>query len=156
MTRWILEVNAATTVVVVDLSRLVRHGIRPVLQFALSNTRECGIELFFGNQKRVVLRGECFRALHEVETHAIVSLHDEEMSERFGRREREDICEELRRRRRIRRVNDGVVELYGHAQFCAAMASVWQALTTETLGERPHRGGLRRRASANGCRYLWT
>ena len=50
------EVDAATTVVGVDLARSLAAGVRPVLQPPRLDLAEDRVEVVLGNQKRVMLR----------------------------------------------------------------------------------------------------
>src|SRR4051794_2453121 len=66
------EVDAAASVVVVDLSRVALRGVGPVLHLALGDPSVDRVELIVADEERIVLREDVVAAGgREVEAHAV-------------------------------------------------------------------------------------
>src|SRR5262245_32457122 len=154
MTVGILEVHAATAVVVVDFLRVFLSWIGPVLQPLGPNAAEDLIEVAFADQEGIVLPGGLARRrFHEVERDAVGEFDHLERPEASGGGQAEDFRQELGRSLRLLAEHDGVVELNAH--LGSSSGSI-QARATGPWG--PQRRGLGRlldeRSSGRAVR-LW-
>src|SRR5262249_3433754 len=71
MTIWILEVDTASAVMVVNLACLGARRIGPILETPLSHPTKDLVKLRFANQKGIVLHRDVAVLVHEVDVHAI-------------------------------------------------------------------------------------
>src|SRR6516162_4089385 len=78
---WIAKIDAASTIVVVDLARPAAPRISPVVEAAILDATEDGVEVSFADQEGVVLRPNRALGVGKVERDAIVQLDDVEMAE---------------------------------------------------------------------------
>jgi hypothetical protein len=99
----VLEVHAATAVVVVDLTGSLVERIGPVARPVVPDPGERCIEEVVVDQERVVLRLDRGPAnLEELQGDAAVELDRQERSPRLLHRNTEDPGQERRRRMRVR------------------------------------------------------
>ncbi len=109
------EVQAAPAVVVVDLAWLGELGPWVVRDAGRLYPREAAVELIFGDEEGVVLRGNRLGvAGREVERDAVAGDHRKERAKSRADLEAEDAGEELGRDPAVLGGNDGVVELDRH------------------------------------------
>src|ERR1700752_4550878 len=92
------EVNSAATVPVVDLAGPCGTRVRPVLQAARLDLAVDGVELLFGNQKRVVLPPDLLAhgGIRVIETGAVLECDNHEVAKRLRARQVEEFGEKLR------------------------------------------------------------
>src|SRR5215510_11117438 len=93
----VLEVHAATPVVVVDLAPSGLAGVGPVVEMSGAHAGEDVVELLLADEESVVLRGDVVVALVKIERDVVVDLDHEERAEGDGRRPAEDLRQEGRR-----------------------------------------------------------
>src|SRR5258705_1406055 len=112
----ILEVDAATAVVVVDLAGPAAPRIRPMLQTALLDASVDPVEIVLGHQERIVLRADLLVLSHlrVVEAGTVVESYRKEVTEFLGAWQAEELREEVGRFLPVFRGDDGVVEGDGH------------------------------------------
>src|SRR4029077_10789667 len=77
----VLEIEAAPAVAPIDLAGTVLRRIGPILQSALPNASESGIEFPFADQESVVLHRDVALSLVKIERHAIAEIDDAERPE---------------------------------------------------------------------------
>ena len=83
MTVEILEIHAASAVVMIDLARLLARRIGPVGKLAFANPAENLVELGFADQKGVVLRRD-FVGVHVVEMGPVLVITSSNRPQCFG------------------------------------------------------------------------
>jgi hypothetical protein len=110
----ILEVHAATAVIVVDLARATLARVGPIVDAALADPGKYLIELSFSDQEGVMLRHYLVLRLIEIKTHAVAQRDYPERAEAGSVGQPKNFGEKVRRRLLVTRHYDGVIELYSH------------------------------------------
>ena len=89
----VLEIDAAAAIVPTDFAGAFSVRISPVLEASITDAGEDLVELFFADQKGVVLGGNLTVVFVEVDGYVVVERHDEHRPERRGIRQAEDFSE---------------------------------------------------------------
>ncbi len=146
MASGVSEVDAATTVVGVDLARPLAARVRPVLQPPRLDLAVDRVEVVLGNQKRVMLRAYLLGRIGVVEGRAVLELHGQEAAERHWTRQPEQLADKLSGLPLVAGGDDGVIESNGH---CAC-----QSTTLAGPSQSPQRyfGAVSSRAMLSGSR----
>ena len=105
------------------------------------------VELVLGDQERVVLPGDLAIGIGEVERDAVAGRHDEEVPERLGCRQPEDLRQKRRRFLLVASGDDRVVQLRNHAPTLRTESS---GLEGRDLRQRGEVLALHRRPAAGG------
>ena len=74
----ILEVDAASAIIAVDLAAALLNGVSPILDPALADAAEDLVEIVLADQEGVVLWSDLAFGLKKVERYAVVEFHYEE------------------------------------------------------------------------------
>src|SRR5262245_53321623 len=115
MPAWILEVNAASAIMVVDLPSLREMGIGPKRKTALLHPPENLIEFLFANQESIMLHLHFHPVgVEERERDFVVYVDVKEWTERYRLRPIEDFGKKLRRLTLVPRMDDGVIQFDCH------------------------------------------
>src|SRR5262249_30052855 len=93
----VAEVQAAASVVTIDLAAPRAARVGPIFDAALADASEDRVEVVLIDQKGIVLRRDLTVAVVEVERYAILELDDQERTEARGARPPENLGEEGRR-----------------------------------------------------------
>src|SRR5579862_9939416 len=109
----ILEVDAAATVVVIDLARHFLMRVGPDRNGIGLDPSERGVEVILTHEEGVVLRCEVVGMVHVVERD-LADLHGHERPPLRSGLDTEYVREKRGRRVRVARMNDRVVELDAH------------------------------------------
>src|SRR5205823_1318988 len=116
----VLEVEAATSVVLTDLTGPRPRRVGPVAEAPLADSGEGLVKLGVGDGERVVLRRDAVVAVGEVEGDTVGHLHRNERTHTDRRWEPEDLGHELGRRLLVTSDHDGVIEPHAHRTTTAA------------------------------------
>src|SRR5207248_404912 len=113
----LLEVHAAPAVMAIDLAFVALAGIGPVVEPALLDAAEDGVEFLLRDEERVVLLLDLVVGVAEVERHVVCELDREEVrAERLRLRQAEERGKEIGRGAFVAHVDDGVIELDAHSR----------------------------------------
>ena len=91
----IAKIDAASTIVVVDLAGPATPWICPVLEAPILDAAEDSVEVSFANQEGVVLRPDRAFGVGKVKRDAVVQFDDVEMAEAGRRRPAQQFGQEL-------------------------------------------------------------
>src|SRR5262249_52498921 len=97
MTIWILEIDAASAVMVVNLACLGARWIGPILETPLSHPTKDLVELRFANQKGIVLHRDVAVLVHEIDAYAVPGGHHLKWPPLIGRRQAHHLGRQVRR-----------------------------------------------------------
>src|SRR5688500_9310063 len=110
----VVPVEAASTVVGVDLALGPMERVGPEGEPALDDPGLDLVELVLAHHERIMLRMDLAVVVGVIHRYAVVDLDDDERPVRRRLRQPQDLDEELRRRVLVGARDDGVVELDGH------------------------------------------
>ena len=105
----VLEIDAAAAIVPADFAGAFPVGIGPVLEVSITDAGEDLVELFFADQKGVVLGGNLAVVFVEVDGYVVVERHNEHRSEGSGAWQAEDFREKSRRLFLVPAPNDRMI-----------------------------------------------
>src|SRR5262245_15727014 len=72
----IFEIEAAPTIIMIDLTRLALCGISPVGEGPFSDPIKNSVELCFADEKSIMLWGDFAVSIHEIDVSAVVCCND--------------------------------------------------------------------------------
>src|SRR5262249_24813587 len=133
MTIWILEVDAASTVMVVNLACLGARGIAPIWEPLLSHPTKDLVDLRFANQKGIVLHRDVAILVHEIDAYAVAGGHHLKWPPLIGCGQAQHLRKKARRCFAIVRPYDGVVEFDCHPMLPLPLVAFRRALRTRPV-----------------------
>ena len=110
----IFEINAATTVVIVNFVRPRFQGICPVTQALVADPRERCVKFALVDKKCVVLNRDRSGLLHEIERNVVGQLHHHEMVKRYCGRAAENFDQKRRGSLLVAAPDDRMIQLNWH------------------------------------------
>src|SRR3954470_12610348 len=120
----LLEVDAAPTIIAVDLASAMLGGVGPVFEAAAVDASKDLIEVFFADEEGVVLNTDLAILLIKIQRYAVVELDDEKRSERPCWRQPQNLREKFGRLPLVAAPDDGMVELHAHVAMLLVDLSV--------------------------------
>src|SRR6516225_4391857 len=110
----IAKIDAASAIVVVDLAGPAAPWISPVVEAAILDATEDGVEVSLADQEGVVLRPNRALGVGKVQRDAIIQFDDVEVAEAGRHRAPQHLGQELGRSALVRGPDDGMIKLSGH------------------------------------------
>src|SRR5262249_50709718 len=113
----VLEIDAASAVVMVDLPRLGPRRIGPMGEALFFHAGEDLVELRLAHQESVVLRPDLALLVHKIDVDPVCGRDDLERSPFFRCREAQHASKERRRSLAVTRPDNSVVEFDTHGRL---------------------------------------